>query len=99
MQDERETVITHLQVMHTWASFALGKEVQFFDEAHLKDIADWTTEALNLIEGRTESMNCPKCGEEGYHKVMQTFTLPDMIRRRRKCLKCGKIFYTEERTV
>ena len=42
-------------------------------------------------------MICPRCKSEGYDRVMQTFHMSDYTRRRRKCLKCGKIFYTEER--
>ena len=45
----------------------------------------------------SEGIACPKCGQTGYTRVMQTWNQPGRIRRRRTCLNCGKIFYTEER--
>lgn len=41
-------------------------------------------------------MKCPHCGAEGWDKVSQTFNMNERIRRRRKCMKCGKSFYTSE---
>ena len=75
---DRESVITHLQIMHTWASFAREHDLQFFTAKHLEDIAQWSDDALALLkeqEGKeamvVESANlytglpisrCPKCG-------------------------------------
>ena len=41
-------------------------------------------------------MTCPYCKSKGYDRVMQTFQVPEGIRRRRKCQKCGKLFYSLE---
>lgn len=47
---DRETVITHLQIIHTWASFARERDLQFFSAKHLEDIAQWTADALALLK-------------------------------------------------
>ncbi len=49
----RETVITHLQIIHTWASFARERDLQFFTAKHLEDIAQWTADALALLKEQT----------------------------------------------
>lgn len=52
---DRKNVISNLQVMHTWASFASErKEVDFFTEAHLQNMAAWTMDALELLEKQEE---------------------------------------------
>lgn len=47
---DRETVITHLQIIHTWAEFAHERDLQFFTAKHLEDIAQWTNDAMNLLK-------------------------------------------------
>lgn len=42
-------------------------------------------------------MTCVYCGEKT--TVEDTKKAPDEIIRRRKCLGCGKIFYTAERDI
>jgi len=49
---ERETVITHLQIIHTWAEFARERDLQFFTAKHLEDIAQWSDDALNLLKAQ-----------------------------------------------
>lgn len=44
-----ETVITHLQIIHTWAAFARKRDLQFFTAKHLEDIAQWSDDAINLL--------------------------------------------------
>ena len=46
----RDTVETHLMIIRTWASFALEKDHNFFEPAHLRDIARWMDEALELLK-------------------------------------------------
>lgn len=38
---DRETVITHLQIISTWASFDRESNLQFFTAKHLENIAQW----------------------------------------------------------
>ena len=45
-----ETVITHLQIIHTWASFARERDLQFFTPKHLDDIAQWSDDAIALMK-------------------------------------------------
>ena len=47
---DRETVVTHLQIIHTWASFARERDLQFFTAKHLEDIAQWTDDAIFLLK-------------------------------------------------
>lgn len=71
---DMETVITHLQIIHTWAEFARERNLQFFTAKHLEDIAQWADDAMNLLKEQEAvepySMNaertygiCPKCGK------------------------------------
>ena len=58
---DRETVITHLQIIHTWAEFARERDLQFFTAKHLEDIAQWSEDAIALLkESGTEL--CDRCG-------------------------------------
>ena len=47
---DREKVITHLMIIHTWAEFARKRDLQFFTAKHLEDIAQWSDDALNLLK-------------------------------------------------
>ena len=47
---DMETVITHLQIIHTWAEFARERDLQFFTLNHLEKIAEWTDDALELLK-------------------------------------------------
>lgn len=49
---DRETVITRLQVIHTWAEFAREYDLQFFTAKHLEDIAQWADDALELLKAQ-----------------------------------------------
>ena len=49
-----EAVITHLQIIHTWAEFARERDLQFFTLKHLEDIAQWTDDAINTIKNLEE---------------------------------------------
>lgn len=39
-------------------------------------------------------MTCSDCG--GHTKVMDTVTIANEVYRRRRCLNCNKLFFTEE---
>jgi len=47
---KKENIITHLQIIHTWASFARERDLQFFTEKHLEDITEWTDDAIALLK-------------------------------------------------
>jgi hypothetical protein len=53
---DRETVITHLQIIHTWASFARERDLQFFTPKHLEDIAQWSDDTLVLLKEQEEQI-------------------------------------------
>ena len=54
---DRETVITHLMIIHTWAEFALERDLQFFTAKHLEDITQWTDDALKLLKEQEADKN------------------------------------------
>jgi len=68
-----ETVVTHLQIIKTWALFARKRDLQFFTAKHLEDIAQWADDALELLKeqeavkvqytamGGLRYGACPKC--------------------------------------
>lgn len=47
---DRNEVITHLEIMHTWAAFALEKDLDFFEPAHIGKMAKWTMDAIELLK-------------------------------------------------
>ncbi len=62
---DRETVITHLQIIHTWASFARERNLQFFTAKHLEDIAKWAYDAIALLkEQEAKQIIRKQCKEE-----------------------------------
>ena len=58
---DRETVITHLQIIHTWAEFARERDLQFFTAKHLEDIAQWADDAIAMMKEQ-EAELCDRCG-------------------------------------
>lgn len=46
------------------------------------------------ISERGECMNCPNCN--GKNRVIDSVTTDKSVIRRRKCLDCEQLFYTEE---
>ena len=67
---DMENVITHLQIIKTWAEFARERDLQFFTAKHLKDIAQWADDALALLKEQEakpmteydDGWDCPRCG-------------------------------------
>lgn len=67
---DRETVITHLQIISTWASFARERDLQFFTPKHLERITKWVDDALELLKEQEakpmteydDGWDCPRCG-------------------------------------
>ena len=55
---DRETVITHLQIIHTWAAFARERDLQFFTAKHLEDIAQWSADAIALLKQQDAEKKC-----------------------------------------
>ena len=47
---DRETVITHLQIIHIWAKFARERDLNFFTKKHLEDIAQWSDDTIALLK-------------------------------------------------
>ena len=77
---DRETVITHLQIIHTWAEFARERDLQFFTPKHLEDIAEWTDDALELlkeqeaewleVDDKHDAFDCSNCGAMAGRKCL-----------------------------
>ena len=78
---DRESVITHLQIIHTWAEFALEHDLQFFTPKHLEDIAQWSNDALNLLKEQETVVRCKDCRWRSNHGATSTKWLPCMDNR------------------
>ena len=58
-----ETVITHLQIIHTWAAFARERDLNFFTAKHLEHIAQWSADAIALLKQQDAEVEyCDRCG-------------------------------------
>ena len=55
---DRESAITHLQIIRTWASFARERDLQFFTKKHLEDIEQWARDAIALLKEKNGCENC-----------------------------------------
>ena len=64
---DRETVITHLQIIHTWAEFARERDLQFFTPKHLEDIAQWSDDAVAMMKEQ-EPVRCKDCKHGQYEE-------------------------------
>lgn len=53
---DRETVITHLQIIRTWAAFAREHDLNFFTAKHFENVAAWTDDALDLMKEQEEKI-------------------------------------------
>lgn len=47
---DKDDVIGHLQIIHTWASFARERDMNFFNKKHMRSIEKWTEDALKLLQ-------------------------------------------------
>ena len=47
--DDRNEVISHLQIIRTWADFALEYDALFFNKKHFESITKWVDDALELL--------------------------------------------------
>ena len=101
---DRETVITHLQIIHVWARFARERDLQFFTAKHLEDIATWTDDALNLLKEQEAvepdvdsegTCTCRNCGENvGWYPVGSK----EPVRLVKFCSECGQEVKWNENT-
>ena len=87
---DREYVITHLMIIHTWAEFARERDLQFFTAKHLEDIAKWSDDAIELLKeqkavepnrGLAKTQKAWFCGACGFR----------LNRAGRFCPKCGRL--------
>ena len=86
---EKELVITHLQIIHTWSEFARERDLQFFTKKHLEDIAQWSEDAINLLkekEAVKPEWSCGKayCGACGKRLPLKRW------KHKPFCPSCGK---------
>lgn len=92
---DRESVITHLMILHTWAAFALERDLNFFEPVHIRKIKTWTDEAVILLknpvlpEWKDGKAYCGDCGKRIPKKIGARF-----------CYKCGRrILWNENEPV
>lgn len=54
---DKENVISHMQIIHTWAEFAREYDVQFFTAKILENIAAWADDAITLLEEQDKEIS------------------------------------------
>lgn len=98
---DRETVITHLQIIYTWAAYAHKHDVQFISAKHLEDIAQWADDAIKLLkeqeaewiygedETGVDGWRCSECNffEPWFYEFDDDI---DFIKRYEHYPKCGR---------
>ena len=47
--DNKQEGINHLQIIRTWADFALEYDAIFFNKEHFESITKWVDDALELL--------------------------------------------------
>ena len=100
---DKELVITHLQIIHTWSEFARERDLQFFTAKHLEDIAQWSDDAINLLKEQGAEGKWiygeDETGADGWHCSECNFFEPwfyeftddiDFIRFYGFCPSCGR---------
>ena len=98
---DRETVVTHLQIIHTWAEFARERDLQFFTAKHLEDIAKWSDDALALLK-EPEAVEPLPQNSNGWVRTIKLWycgACHSKISRRssKYCQNCGKPILWEGR--
>ena len=96
---DRESVITHLQIISTWASFARERDLQFFTAKHLEDIAQWSDDAIVLLKEQeaikphyNARTNWYECGACHYSMTSGMHCRNELIPAYKVgfCAKCGR---------
>ena len=52
----REKVISHLQILRTWASFAETRDIIFFTSKHFSDMAIWIDDTIAILKEQEEKI-------------------------------------------
>lgn len=82
----RETVITHLQIIHTWAEFARERDLNFFTAKHLENIAKWSDDALALL--KEDCHNCKlECLLQKYDELKGKYDA--LLKEQGNCENCA----------
>ena len=79
---DREKVITDLKIIQTWAEFALERDINFFTELHMRDLINWTDDAILLIKELYEYI------DELRHAPSYVQLMPRDIVMCKDCKKC-----------
>ena len=88
---DRDIVITHLQIIHTWASYAHERNLQFFTRKHLEDIAQWSDDAINLLKEQEAVVHPePSCEMTYITNCCCDLCGVQLIREDNFCRCCGK---------
>ena len=89
---DRDSVETHLMIIKTWASFALEKDINFFEPAHFRDVVRWVGDAIALLKEQ-ESVE-PTLIREGRNKYYNDYVCPgcdnELHYGQNYCSECGR---------
>lgn len=80
---DRESVITHLQIIHTWESFARERDLHFFTQKHLENIAEWADDAIALLNEQEHK-------DRMYHALEEDWKrLKERLKEQDNCENCA----------
>ena len=82
---DREKTISHLQIMHTWASFALENNLDFFNFKHLISITEWTDDAIKLMKEQENDLRIMFNRCQATAKLLTSGSSCDACLLREKC--------------
>lgn len=82
---QRQQVIDHLKIVHTWADFA--NEKQMCLQRQCGRIAEWTMEAIEYLSKRTAKAVIEGGPESWYYVCDECHTAID--RKDKFCRECG----------
>ena len=84
---DRDSVISHLQIINTWASFARERDLQLFTEKHLESIEQWVNEAIALLKEQEEQLSIKT---ENFNRLVAKVEVMPKIVRCKDCIHRGK---------
>ena len=91
---DREAVITHLQIIHTWAEFARERDLQFFTAKHLEDIAKWSDDAIELLEEQEDfGEELTNAMELVHKKNARIIELTDLLKEQEAVVRCKDCWF------
>lgn len=86
---KKDDVISHLQIIYTWASFAHEKAMVFrLGMSEMRKIKEWTKDALELLKEQEAVVRCKDC-KHNEGSEANVICAVDMYRSRGNAFYCA----------